>query len=111
MKSYQKIIMKIEASKVEKELESSVKAALTVKGCLCYKFVSPARVGVPDAIIIKPDGDVFFIEFKSPSGSGTLSPNQQIEIGKIRRQNCPAYIVGNASDFYALVMQEFGDEN
>ena len=39
------------------------------------KFASPARVGVPDMILLH-QGRAMFIEVKSPTGRGRLAPIQ-----------------------------------
>ena len=49
-------------SQVEKHLAKRV-AAL---GGLCWKFVSPNLRGVPDRIVVMPEGRVFFVELKAP---------------------------------------------
>jgi hypothetical protein len=47
---------------IEKYLVTQCKA----KGWLCYKFSSPGHRGVPDRIILQPDGVVRFVELKAP---------------------------------------------
>lgn len=49
-------------SQVEKHLAKRV-AAL---GGLCWKFVSPNLRGVPDRVVVMPEGRVFFVELKAP---------------------------------------------
>ena len=52
--------------------ESSIEAHLVreVKrhGGLCYKFVSPGNPGVPDRLVIVPDGRTIFVELKTEVG-------------------------------------------
>jgi len=43
-------------------------------GGICFKFVSPGRVGVPDRVVVLPGGEVIFVEIKAPGG--VLSPMQ-----------------------------------
>ena len=47
---------------IEKALVKSVKCA----GGLAPKFVSPGWDGVPDRIVLLPDGKIGFVELKSP---------------------------------------------
>lgn len=35
-------------------------------GGKCYKFVSPGNNGVPDRIVMLPQGKVYFVETKAP---------------------------------------------
>ena len=52
--------------------ESSIEAYLVReikrRGGLCYKFVSPGNVGVPDRLIILPGGRTVFVELKTETG-------------------------------------------
>ena len=50
----------------EKEIEAAlVKAAKKWNG-LALKFVSPGMSGVPDRLVLLPDGKLGFIELKAP---------------------------------------------
>ena len=48
--------------KIEKKLVSEAKKA----GGLAPKFVSPGWDGVPDRMVLLPDGKIGFVELKSP---------------------------------------------
>ena len=54
------------------EKESAIERYLVRKvkehGGLCYKFVSPGNPGVPDRLVILPDGRVIFVELKTDVG-------------------------------------------
>lgn len=54
--------MKIREDVIEKHLVNEVKNA----GGIAYKFVSPGRRGVPDRIVVLPNGRVVFVECKAP---------------------------------------------
>ena len=43
-------------------------------GGVCFKFVSPGTVGVPDRIVILPGGEITWVELKT--WLGKLSPEQ-----------------------------------
>ena len=68
----------IRESRVEKRLVDAVRAV----GGFAYKWTSPGRRGVPDRLVLLPDGELVFVEVKSPGG--TLSPVQRVEIDRIR---------------------------
>lgn len=57
-------------------------------GCLYYKFTSPGNAGVPDRLLVLPDGRVWFVELKDEHGR--LSP-QQIRQG-CRLEKCKAKV-------------------
>lgn len=58
--------------KNEKPLESKIESWLVnqVKqmGGIADKFVSPANPGVPDRLIVMPDGKIYFVELKATWG-------------------------------------------
>ncbi len=49
---------------------------------LCYKFVSPGNPGVPDRIVLTPDGRIYFIELKTETGK--LSNLQRAQITRLK---------------------------
>ncbi len=51
---------------LEKTLERKLKKRVEALGCLCLKFESPGYSGVPDRIILLPEGEVWFVEMKAP---------------------------------------------
>jgi hypothetical protein len=62
----------------EADIEKYVKQH--VKGHL-VKWVAPGESGVPDRILLLPNGRVIFIEFKMESGK--LSPRQRLWIKRL----------------------------
>ena len=50
----------------EKEVEQSLVLAVKKKGGLALKFVSPGLAGVPDRLVLLPNGRLGFIELKAP---------------------------------------------
>lgn len=71
---------------LEKDIEKKIVAYAKSKGCLCYKFTSPAQRAVPDRIIVTPYGVVGFLEVKRPGNKPT--PLQTREIDKLSDQSC-----------------------
>ncbi|MCI8916905.1 MAG: VRR-NUC domain-containing protein [Oscillospiraceae bacterium] len=51
-------------SQIERYLVREVKN----HGGLCFKFVSPGNPGVPDRIIVTPDGRSIYVELKTEIG-------------------------------------------
>lgn len=71
---------------VDREPESAVERHL-VKACkahgwLTFKFTSPGNKGVPDRLLVLPNGFCLFIELKRPKG-GRLSKMQEHQIRKL----------------------------
>lgn len=86
----------------ESQIEKYGKDKLRKAGCLVYKFVSPAKRGVPDDIVVLPDGQVLFIEYKAPHGRGKLSKLQQVEIQKLRDNNAKVLVVDSVKQIDEL---------
>lgn len=52
----------------ESAIEARLVRMVRNRGGLCYKFVSPGNPGVPDRIIITPDGRTIYVELKTEVG-------------------------------------------
>ena len=50
----------------EKEIEAALVKAAKKRNGLALKFVSPGMSGVPDRIVLLPNGKLGFIELKAP---------------------------------------------
>jgi hypothetical protein len=90
-------------SYIEKQLEKMVRE----KGGLCFKFVSPGSPGVPDRIVITPDGRTIFVELKAETGS--LQKIQQWQIERMRKCGADVRVVRGlqeAKDFVTEVFRE-----
>lgn len=77
----------MDESKIEKKL------ALTVKkrGGLALKFTSPSFSGMPDRLLLFPDGKLAFAEIKAPGGKPR--PLQISRIEKLRSLGFKVYVV------------------
>ena len=67
----------------ESAVESWLGRQLRQEGFMYFKFVSPQNPGVPDRLVICPDGAVVFVELKT--ATGRLSKRQQICIQDLMR--------------------------
>lgn len=74
---------------LEKTIEKALVRECKKVGWLCYKFTSPGRRSVPDRLVIKSDGQVFFVELKAPGKKE--SENQLREHRKLRKQGATVY--------------------
>lgn len=66
----------------EKDIEKILVNGVKDVGGRAYKWVSPGNNGVPDRIVILPEGRIVFVELKTESG--TLSSLQQVQIKRLR---------------------------
>lgn len=74
----------------ESFIERKFAQACRAHGALCYKFVSPSNRGVPDRIVVTPDGRVTFVELKTMRGH--LSGLQKYEISRLRDHGCAVWV-------------------
>lgn len=51
---------------LEKYIEKKLVAAVKKRGGIAAKFVSPGLDGMPDRLILLPNGKIAFIELKAP---------------------------------------------
>ena len=49
----------------EREIEGKLRDAVKAMGGVCWKFTSPGNAGVPDRIILMPQGHMAFVEVKT----------------------------------------------
>lgn len=60
-------------SKIEKHLRQRVKAI----GGLCWKFTSPGMNGVPDRVVILPNGLLVWVELKAPGKAPRINQERR----------------------------------
>lgn len=76
---------------LEKDIERKLAKGVEQLGGRSYKWVSPGNTGVPDRIVIFPDGRVEFVELKTISGK--VRPLQRIQINRLQRLGCTVHIL------------------
>lgn len=65
----------------EKIVERILVTGIRKLGGTAFKFVSPGNDGVPDRLVVMPDGKVCFVELKQDTGK--LSGLQKTQIGRL----------------------------
>lgn len=80
--------------------ESGIEARLikgaTKAGWLALKFVSPGNAGVPDRMLISPEGNVIFAELKTESGK--LTALQSAQIARLRKYKQDVRVLYGSDD-------------
>ena len=51
---------------LEKTIENKLTLAVKKAGGIAVKFVSPSFAGMPDRLVLLPDGVIAFVELKAP---------------------------------------------
>lgn len=77
----------------EKAVESKLVQAVRAMGGIAFKFVSPSHDGVPDRLVLLPQGKIAFIELKAPGKK--LRPLQERRKAQIERLGFRVYCVDN----------------
>lgn len=91
---------------LEKQIEAKVCDYAKERGLLVYKFTSPNRMAVPDRMFVRPDGKIFFIEFKREGQKPT--PAQYREHERLRGHGVLVFVVNNVFSGM-LVIDTWGD--
>ena len=78
-------------------------------GGLALKFVSPGFVGVPDRLVLIPDGKVGFVEVKAP---GEKPRELQLARHKLlRRLGFKVFVLDNESQIENIIDEIRGEKN
>ena len=90
---------------IKKPLEKSIEAAVCKyardKGCLAFKFSSPARAAVPDRLFIAPGGRIWFAELKCAGAKAT--PAQLREHETLRAHGATVFLIDAVADGKTMV--------
>ena len=85
---------------MEKEIEMKLKQEAERMGGWALKFASPGTAGVPDRIVLLPEGKLAFVELKAPGAS--LRPLQQKRKDQLEDLGFKVYVLDSlqgVSDF------------
>ena len=75
----------------ESAIESRLEKMVRERGGLCWKWVSPNLPGVPDRIVVLPNGLVIFVELKTEVGR--LAKIQKYVIGELYKRNADVRVL------------------
>lgn len=91
----------------ESEVERRLVQMVRKRGGLCYKFVSPGNPGVPDRIIITPDGRTIYVELKTEIGR--LANIQRWQIAEMQKRGAEVRVIKGLDAVKALVEEVMPD--
>ena len=92
----------------ENEIEAKMRKTFKVHKVLFVKFISPSMTGVPDRIVITPNGRIIFVELKRDGG--VISPMQKYVHRLLRRYHVEVRVVigfREAMQFVEEVCREY----
>lgn len=87
----------------ESQIESKMVREVRKRGGLCYKFVSPDNAGVPDRIVITPEGRTIYVELKTLIGR--LAKIQQWQIAEMRARGADVRVLYGLDEVMAFVRE------
>ncbi|WP_236871698.1 hypothetical protein [Burkholderia pseudomallei] len=91
---------------LEKTIETYLVDRVRAAGGDAYKFSSPARVSVPDRIVIFPPARIYFVELKRPGGKPTRGQVREHE--RLRALGCDVRVIDSREAVDAFVRQAVG---
>lgn len=92
---------------LEKAIENFLRDGVRRQGGIAYKFVSPGNIGVPDRLVLWPDGRAVFVELKAENGK--LSQMQRIQIERIRKLGHQVEVVRGIEEAKRFLTRWGGD--
>ena len=90
----------------EKEIERRLCETVRKCGGLTYKLIGLVN-GLPDRIVILPDGAVWFVELKTEKGR--LSKIQQFQIGELEKRGANVRVIRGLDGAREFIEEVMGD--
>ena len=87
----------------ESFIEEKLTKAVKQNGGLCWKFTSPGTAGVPDRIILMPEGRIAFVEVKAPGEKPR--PLQLSRHRLLRRLGFKVYVLDALEDIEKIISE------
>ena len=91
----------------ESFIEEKLRKAVKQKGGICWKFTSPGTAGVPDRIILMPEGRIAFVEVKAPGEKPR--PLQLSRHKLLRRLGFLVYVLDACEDIEKIILEVKSD--
>lgn len=91
----------------ESFIEEKLTKAVKQNGGVCWKFTSPGTAGVPDRIILMPEGRIAFVEVKAPGEKPR--PLQQSRHRLLRRLGFKVYVLDALEDIEKIISEVKND--
>ena len=85
----------------EKEVEQKLVTEVKRCGGICPKFVSPGFDGMPDRLVLLPEGRFAFVEVKAPGEKPR--PLQVSRHKLLRRLGFRVYVLDNESEIGGMI--------
>jgi hypothetical protein len=90
----------------EKQIEARLKREVKKIGGLALKFASPGNAGVPDRIVLLPNGNVVFAELKAPGKN--LRPLQIKRKEQLETLGFKVYVIDSYEKVDVFIQEVMG---
>lgn len=94
---------------LEKEIEATFCNEVKKLGGKAYKFSSPNNAGVPDRIVILPEGRLYFVEFKTPGKAPRIL--QRMVFSNFSRLGHKVHVIDSMAGVYRFLNSYLGGED
>lgn len=91
----------------EKTIEQKLVTAVKKHGGICPKFTSPGFDGMPDRIVLMPNGKMAFVEVKAPGEKPR--PLQRARHGMLKRLGFKVYVLDSVEQIERIIHEIGGD--
>ncbi len=85
----------------ERMLERALVRAVAVRGGMAVKLASPCYNGLPDRLVLLPEGRMFFVEVKAPR-RGVLGSLQVHRHQELRRLGFSVYLLDDQAQIEGI---------
>ena len=89
----------------ESSLEKRLRLEVNKYGGQAYKFTSPGKRGVPDRLVLLPEGRAIFVEMKAPAKP--LEPLQKKRANELKALGFKVYKIDSHADIDNFIMEVF----
>lgn len=89
---------------LEKDVEQRLRKGVEALGGRCMKLVSQGNNGMPDRLVLLPDGRCVFVELKRPK-YGKLSPVQVAQQNRLASMGFDVRVISNTEGVDAFIRE------
>lgn len=93
---------------LEKQIENKLTLMVKKAGGIAVKFVSPGLAGIPDRLVLFPDGLIAFVELKAPGKSPR--PLQLSRHKMLRSLGFKVYVIDDAGQIETMLKEIMTNE-
>ena len=93
---------------LEKKIENKLTMMVKKAGGIAVKFVSPSLAGIPDRLVLLPDGLIAFVELKAPGKSPR--PLQLSRHRLLRSLGFKVYVIDDMNQIEKMLKELLSNE-